>query len=214
MSTGRYAMIPCVPKSSAPLSGRALAAVPYIALFAYGVGFLSTALGARQPAFDDHPGQLFRLWHVVTLGPAPWAWNSGWWTGYPELQFYPPAFAYAGALLHWATFGALSVPGAYQVLLWLAYLAPGVTTLFALARVLGSPWLALPGAFVALTLSLWPALMSGVEGGVHVGMAPARLAWALLPLLLAVLVPWTDGGAPFPARRVTVLTAVVVLMHP
>jgi len=56
-----------------------------------------------------------------------------------------------------------------------------------LSRVLASGWLALPGAFVTLTLSLWPALMSGVEGGVHVGMAPARLGWALLPLLAAAL---------------------------
>ena len=33
-------------------------------------------------------------------GPAPWTWNPDWWTGYPELQFYPPGFAYAGAVLH------------------------------------------------------------------------------------------------------------------
>src|SRR4030095_15288102 len=90
------------------------------------------------PAFDDHPGQLYRLWHVVTHGPAPWAWNDGWWTGYPELQFYPPAFAYAGALLHTVTLGALSVPAAYHALLWLAYLAPGVTVWIALAPRLAS----------------------------------------------------------------------------
>ena len=85
------------------------------------------------------------------------------------MQFYPPAFAYAGALLHWISLGALTPAAAYQVLLWVAYLAPGLTTLFALTRVQRSAWLALPGAFVALTLSLWPALMSGVEGGVPVG---------------------------------------------
>jgi hypothetical protein len=183
-------------------------------LVAYGVAFATIALGASVAVFDDHPGQLYRLWHVVRLGPAPWAWNPGWWLGYPEMQFYPPAFAYAGALLHVASFGALTVPGAYQAVLWLVYLAPAVTAWIVLGRVLGSGWLALPGAFVALTLSLWPALTSGVEGGVHVGMAPARLAWALLPLLATALLRWTEGAAPFPARTAVGLVAAVVLTHP
>lgn len=207
-------MIPRVPKSSRAAARRALAALPAAALLAYGVAFAAAALGRSVPAFDDHPGQLARVWHVVTLGPAPWAWNPSWWTGYPELQFYPPAFAYAAALLHWLSFATVGVPAAYVALLWVAYLAPGLTTLFALARVQRSPWLALPGAFVALTLSLWPALMSGVEGGVHVGMAPARLGWALLPLLLGVLAPWADGAARFPASAVVPVVALVVLTHP
>ena len=60
------------------------------------------------------------------------------------MQFYPPAFAYAGALLHWGSLGAVSVPGAYVALLWLACLAPGLTTLIALSRVQRSAWRALP----------------------------------------------------------------------
>ena len=190
------------------------AVVPLLLLVAYAIAFAAAALGVSAPVVDDHPGQVYRLWHVVTLGPAPWAWNSGWWTGYPELQFYPPAFAWAGALLHVASFGGLGVPAAYHALLWLAYLAPGVTAWLALSRVLASGWLALPGAFVALTLSLWPALTSGVEGGVHVGMAPARLGWALLPLLAASLVRWSEGAAPFPARTAVPLLAAVALTHP
>jgi hypothetical protein len=187
---------------------------PLLLLLAYGLAFAAAALGVGLAVFDDHPGQLYRVWHVVSHGWAPWAWNFGWWTGYPELQFYPPAFAYAGALLHAASLGALGVPAAYQSLLWVAYLAPGVTAWVALARVLGNGWLALPGAFVALTLSLWPALMSGVEGGVRVGMAPARLGWALLPLLIAALLRWSEGAGRFPARAVVPLLAAVVLTHP
>jgi hypothetical protein len=206
-------MIPRVPKSSGPVA-RVLAALPAVALVAYGLAFAAAAIGRSVPAFDDHPGQLARVWHVVTHGPAPWAWSPAWWTGYPELQFYPPAFPYAAALLHRLSLGGVSVPGAYVALLWLAWLAPGLTTLFALARVQRSAWRALPGAFVVLTLSVWPGLASGVEGGVHVGMAPARLAWSLLPLLLGVLAPWADGGARFPARTVVPLAALVVLMHP
>ena len=187
---------------------------PVVLLVAYAIAFASVALGRGNVAYDDHPGQLYRLWHVVDHGPAPWAWNEGWWTGYPELQFYPPAFAYTGALLHVASLGVVSVPAAYQALVWVAYLAPGVTAWFLLARMLASGWLALPGAFVVLTLSLWPALMSGVEGGVHVGMAPARLAWALLPLLAATLARWSEAAASFPARSVVPLAAAIVLTHP
>ena len=72
-------------------------------------------------------------------------------------------------------------------------------------------WLALPGAFVALTLSA--GLASGVEGGVHWGMVPARLAWALLPLVLLTLSRWVDGERRFPWMTVPLLAAVV-LTHP
>jgi hypothetical protein len=89
-----------------------------------------------------------------------------------------------------------------------------VTAWIALRRAVDDGWLALPGAFVALTLSLWPALMSGVEGGVHVGMAPARLGWALVPLLAVALARWSEGAGTFPARTAIPLTAAVVLTHP
>src|SRR5882724_3198821 len=212
VSLSAYAMIPAV-ASQAP-GPRSAALAPLALLLAYALAFAANALGVGPIAYDDHPGQLFRLWHVVDHGPAPWAWNEGWWTGYPELQFYPPALAYAGALLHAASLGLLGVPAAYQALLWLALLAPGVTAWLLLARVLGHGWAALPGAFVALTLSLWPTLMSGVEGGVHVGMVPARLAWALLPLLGVTLARWADGLASFPARAVVPIVAAVALTHP
>jgi hypothetical protein len=197
-----------------PLSrSRSATLVPLLLLLGYATVFAAGALGRWPIAFDDHPGQLYRLWHVTTAGPAPWSWSWGWWTGYPELQFYPPGFAYAGALVHAITLGALGVPATYHALVWIAYAAPGVSAYVVLARALGSGWLALPGAFVALTLSLWPTLTSGVEGGVHVGMVPARLGWALLPLLAAALVRWTEGG-PFPSRSVVPLVAAVVLTHP
>jgi hypothetical protein len=205
-------MIPAV-ASQAP-GPRSAPLAPLLVLLVYALAFASAALGVSPIAYDDHPGQLYRLWHVVDNGPAPWAWNEGWWTGYPELQFYPPTFAYAGALLHAASLGMISVPAAYQALVWLAYLVPGVTAWLLLARLLASGWLALPGAFVALTLSLWPTLMSGVEGGVHVGMVPARLAWALLPLLAAALARWLDGAAAFPARSAVPIVAAVALTHP
>lgn len=192
---------------------RLAAALPLSLLLAYGVAYAAAALGFSPLAFDDHPGQLYRVWHVVRHGPAPWAWNPGWWAGYPELQFYPPGFAYLSALLHHASRGALSVPGAYHAVLWLAYLGPGLSTYALLRRVLGSGWAALPGAFVALTLSA--GLASGVEGGVRWGMVAARLGWALLPLLPLALSRWAeDPRARWPALAVPPLVAAVVITHP
>jgi len=177
----------------------------------YALAFGIAAFGAGPPAFDDHPGQLYRLWHVVARGPAPWAWNPDWWAGYPEMQFYPPGFAYLGAIIQRASVNSLSVATVYQVIVWLTYLAPGLTTFAALARVLGSGWLALPGAFVALTLSA--GIASGVEGGVHIGMLGARLAWALIPLLLLVLVPWIEENRRTPWVA-ALIVAAIVLTHP
>jgi hypothetical protein len=184
---------------------------PLALLASFAVAFGVAALGAAPRAFDDHPGQLYRLWHVITRGPAPWAWNPDWWAGYPELQFYPPGAAYAGALLRLASFTTLSVPASYHALVWIAYLAPGLTAFLALARILGSGWRALPGAFLALTVSAGAA--SGVEGGVHIGMVGARLAWALVPLLLLVLVPWIEEDRRLP-RSAVLVTTVIVLAHP
>jgi hypothetical protein len=191
---------------------RAAVLAPLALLLAYGVAFAAAALGVSSPlAFDDHPGQLYRVWHVVRHGFAPWAWNAGWWAGYPELQFYPPGFSYAAALLHYLSLGLASVPAAYQTLLWVTYLAPGLTAFMLLARVTGNGWHALPGAFVALTFSAGVA--SGVEGGVRWGMVAARLGWAFVPLLVFTLVRWIEderGALP----PVAPLIAALVITHP
>jgi hypothetical protein len=184
--------------------------LPLALLLAYGLAFAAAALGLSVIGFDDHPGQLYRVWHVLTRGPAPWAWNPGWWAGYPELQFYPPAFAYAVALLHVGSGGLVPVTAGYHFLVWMAYLAPGATVWLLLRRVLGDGWLALPGAFVASTLSA--GLASGVEGGIQWGMVPARLGWALLPVVALSAAGSMNGhGRPWTNAA---LVATVVLVHP
>jgi hypothetical protein len=189
-------------------------ATPLALLLAGAAAFGAAAFGGATPAFDDHPGQVYRLWLALRQGLVPWTWNPGWWAGYPELQFYPPGFFYLGAIVHRAALGALSPAATYQVLLWLAWLAPGLAAFAVLTRLLGDGWLALPGAFVALTLSA--GLSSGVEGGVHVGMLPARLGWALLPAVTLALLGWRDGrrtGLAVPAAAVPLLAALA-LTHP
>ncbi len=47
----------------------------------------------------------------------------------------------------------------------------------------------------------------------HVGMLGARLAWALVPLLLQALVPWIEHGGR-PPRAAALVVASIVLTHP
>ena len=143
--------------------------MPPLLLAVYAVAFGWWALGGGLLVFDDHPGQLYRLAHAITVGWVPWRFNPGWWAGYAELQYYPPGFACLGALIHLAAAGALAL----------------------LRRVLGDPWLALPGAFVALTLSA--GSRSGVEEGLRWGLIAARLGWGALPLLALCLLRWAEA---------------------
>lgn len=185
--------------------------LPPALLTAYAVAFGWRALGGGLLVFDDHPGQLYRLVHAITLGLAPWRLDPGWWAGYAELQYYPPGFAWLGALLHQAALGALAPASVYQALLWLAWLLPGAATYALLRRLFGDPWLALPGAFVALTLSA--GCRSGVEEGLRWGLVAARLGWGVLPLLAWSLLRWAEGAARPPLGSAG-LVAAVTLLHP
>jgi hypothetical protein len=185
--------------------------MPPALLAAYAIAFGWRAIGGGLLVFDDHPGQLYRLVHALAVGLAPWRFDPGWWAGYAELQFYPPGFAWLGALLYHAAGGVLSTTSVYQVLLWLAWALPGAATYALLRRCSVDPWLALPGAFVALTLSA--GCRSGVEEGLRWGLVGARLGWGALPLLGLVLLRWA-GGAPRPPLAAAVLVAAVTLLHP
>jgi len=185
--------------------------LPPALLAAYAVAFGWHALGGGLLVFDDHPGQLYRLAHAIALGFAPWRFNPGWWAGYAELQFYPPGFAWLGALIHLAAGGALDAAAVYGILLWVAWLLPGAAVYALLRRALGDPWLALPGAVVALTLSA--GCRSGVEEGLRWGLIAARLGWGVLPLLALCLMRWAEGAARPPLAG-PALVAAVILLHP
>jgi hypothetical protein len=184
--------------------------LPPLALALYALAFAAQALGSGLLVTDDHPGQLYRLAHALDIGLAPWRLNPGWWAGYAELQYYPPGFAYLGALIHAVSLGRLGLGATYQILLWSAFALPGATTYALLARVLRNPWLALPGAFAALALS--GGSRSGVEEGLRWGLVAARLGWALLPMLAWSLHPWTERRAP--PIIASVWLAAVIVTHP
>lgn len=184
---------------------------PAALLLLYAAAFGLAALGNGLVVFDDHPGQLYRLHHAVELGWLPWRLNPGCWAGYAELQYYPPGAAWLGAVIHAASLGALDVPRSYEMVVWIAWILPGIATFALLTRVLGSGWLALPGAFVALTLSA--GSRSGVEEGLRWGLIAARLGWGLLPLVALALVRWCEGLPRAPLLAAPLLAAII-LLHP
>jgi len=194
--------------------GRAKRAVPVALLLAYALAYAVVAFGGGLPAFDDHPGQFFRLWHALerSLPAGAWTadWNPDWWCGYPELQFYPPGFVILGALIRLLSFWQLSVEHVYQLLCAATFLLPAATTYLLVARTVEDRWLALPSAFLALTLS--GALRGGVEEGLRWGMLTSRLALGVLPLLLLSFRSWLDRGRP--PFWTPVLAAFAVLAHP
>ena len=187
---------------------------PLLLLLLYGGAFAYAAFGRGVPAFDDHPGQLFRLWHALdrSLPSAAWTadWNPDWWGGYPELQFYPPGFALLGAAIRALLLWRPSVETVYRLLCAVVLLAPGVTTYVLLARVVGNRWLALPPAFLALVLSA--DLRGGVEAGLRWGTLTTRLGVAWLPLLVLSLRPWLESGRV--PRWAPPLAALALLSHP
>jgi hypothetical protein len=187
---------------------------PLLLLLVYGGAYAYAAFGRGVPAFDDHPGQLFRLWHALdrSLPGAAWTadWSPDWWGGYPELQFYPPGFALVGAAIRALLLWRPSVETVYRILCGVVLLAPGVTTYALLARVIGDRWLALPPAFLALVLSA--DLNSGVEAGLRWGGLTTRLGLAWLPLLALALRPWVEAGRL--PRWAPPLAALAILSHP
>jgi len=182
-------------------------------LLAYGANFLRSSLSFELLVYDDHPGQFVRLWQgMESLRQGTWTaqWHPEWFAGYPELQFYPPGFVIIGLLIHGITAAQLNLETVYQLLLCVIYLLPGITTFFLVSALTRSPWVALPPAFVALTLSA--GLPSGVEEGLRWGMIGARLGLGLLPLLILSLLPWVRAGR-WPIWS-PLLLAAILLAHP
>jgi hypothetical protein len=179
--------------------------------------------------YGDHPGQFMRLWYPVRVSHRLLGWNPLWYAGYPELQFYPPGFVLLGWLLDLLTVGRLAPFALYQLLLFVAYLLPGVTVYFLLSTVTRRRWMGLVGGVLALAFDgLW-----GGTAALFVGLVAERLAFGLVPLVL--LAGWRavhasgsahapgseyapgSGGARWPVGwwLLTALAlAATLLMHP
>jgi hypothetical protein len=161
--------------------------------------------------YGDHPGQFMRLWYPLRTSHRLLGWNPLWYAGYPELQFYPPGFVLLGWLLDRLTLGQLSPFALYQLLLFVAYLLPGISVYALVGRVTGRRWAGLVAGGLAL---LFPELWGGAAA-LFVGLVAERLAFGLVPLVM--LAGWQALHARRPVRwwLLTALAlAATVLMHP
>ena len=161
--------------------------------------------------YGDHPGQFMRLWYPVRVSHRLLGWNPLWYAGYPELQFYPPGFVLFGWGLDWLTLGQLSPFALYQLLLFLAYLLPGVTVYALVSRVSRERLAGLVTGGLAL---IFPELWGGVSA-VFVGLVAERLAFGLVPLVL--FAGWQALNDRHPIRwwlLTSLALAATALMHP
>ena len=161
--------------------------------------------------YGDHPGQFMRLWHPVRISHKLLGWNPLWYAGYPELQFYPPGFVLLGWGLDWLTWGRLSPFALYQLLLFVAYLLPGVTVYALVSRVSRQRWAGLVAGGLAL---IFPELWGGASA-VFVGLVAERLAFGLVPLIL--FAGWQALHTRHPIRwwlLTSLALAATALMHP
>jgi hypothetical protein len=161
--------------------------------------------------YGDHPGQFMRLWYPVRISHRLLGWNPLWYAGYPELQFYPPGFVLAGWGLDWLTLGRLSPFALYQLLLFVAYLLPGVTVYALVSCVSGQRWAGLVAGGLGL---IFPELWGGASA-VFIGLVAERLAFGLVPLVL--FAGWQALHGRHPIRwwlLTSVALAATALMHP
>jgi hypothetical protein len=190
----------------------ALAAVGWIAAGRY----VSSSLFI----FGDHPGQFMRFWYPLAVSLPKYGrildWNPLWYTGYPELQFYPPGHVLTGLLLNALTLGRLGPERVYNLIPVLALVLPGFTA-FAFMRVVLEPlgrWPARVAGVVAAWLALTFTPMWGGTNSVPIGMLGERLAFGLVPL--ALLGGWRLVDRPGAARLAlaALALAALMLMHP
>jgi hypothetical protein len=192
--------------SRAAWSLAALAALVGLALAA--CGFL---LGDDLFIYGDNPGQFMRLWYPVRVSGSLLGWNPLWYAGYPELQFYPPGFVMLGWALDALTLGQLSPFALYELLLFVAYVLPGLSLYALVSGVTRRRWAGLVSGGLGL---LFPELWGGA-GAVFVGLVAERLAFGLVPLVM--LAGWRALHARRRARwwlLACLALAATVLMHP
>ncbi|MGQ9600438.1 MAG: hypothetical protein ACUVWZ_13580 [Anaerolineae bacterium] len=179
----------------------------------FGLSGVSAGFLLRDDLFiyGDHPGQFMRLWVPLRVSHRLLGWNPLWYAGYPELQFYPPGFVLLGWALDWMTLRRVSPFLLYQIVLFGAYLLPGLSVYLLTSRATARRWVGLCCGGVAL-------LFTGLWGGataVFVGLVAERLAFGLVPLVMAGGWQALHGRHPVRWWWITSLAlAATMLMHP
>lgn len=188
----------------------------------FAIGVLATvawAIGGfllRDDVFiyGDHPGHYWITWYTLNVA-APLHhrlidWISGWYAGYPELQFTPPGYVLLAFLVNVITWGKLSTALIYEVVVFIGYALPGFTFYYAL-RHLGFG--ARVGFLAGLFALVFPAFFDGATA-LFIGMIGSRLAFGLNALVFAWAVDWLEDRRSQYALAAAFAFAAVILSHP
>lgn len=165
--------------------------------------------------YGDHPGQFYRLWHMVNI---IWpeegrfiGWSPYWFAGWPELQFYPPGFVLLGWLIWMASFNQLPLFLVYQIIVFLSFLLPAINFYLLLALGLQDRLAGLAAGWMTMAM---PVILGGPMM-VVIGMSGERLAFGMVPLLiLSGLWLMQSRRKILPWLATSLVLTAVMLLHP
>jgi len=187
-----------------------------IILLILGYGALGFLCHDDAFIYDDHGFHyatfLNAVMHTIPQEFRINTWNSSWFAGIPELQFYPPGFVIIGAFIYYAGLGLISPPMAYQLLVILAFLLPAIGALFLVRK---SGFTIFPALVSGVIILLYDGSASGVSYGVLFGLINSRLAFGFIYLLLfAYLYYLQNHRNKWAQFTVILLTGLLLVIHP
>jgi hypothetical protein len=137
-------------------------------------------------------------------------WQTNFGLGYQQFLFYGPGFTWAVALVHFLSFGLLSISGAFKVAAFASFIALPISAAF-LARSFGLDRSAAGVASILVLCVSSPFGGVGLHGTFGIGLIPNQLgAVFTLVALGGILRIVTDSRAQWVLLTSTALAALLV----
>jgi hypothetical protein len=178
--------------------------------------WLTTGLwGPQPPSGDDTMGHLIRAQFTLDeLVPHAQldGWQSRFGLGYQQFLFYGPGFTWAVLLLHWLSFGLLSVAGAFKVAAIASFVVlPLSVAYLAVSFGLGRRTAGLAAILVLCVSSPFGGV--GLEGTFGIGLIPNQLGAAFACLALGAMLRLVAHPGPRGVVVAGVALAAVLVTH-
>lgn len=190
--------------------------IPLLIIMVAGYAAFNYLFTTEPFVYDDHGFHYATLNYVLSETLPQYHriidWNSSWFAGIPELQFYPPGFIYIGVFIYLISLGLLSIGAIYQIVILIALFLSGLAGYFLLQRAGFPKWAALISGLILL---LYPGGASGTLFGVVFGLLNSRIALGLVVLITLTYIETLINPSKNSPKLLTVLfIGILVLMHP
>lgn len=196
--------------------GRVLAeGAAVIVCLAVSAAIVKDAAFGDRPVSGDHSVHYYNTWQLSrTLSGSGeiYSWSQLWFTGHPFQYLYPIGAYLWVILVHVASFGVLTLSGAYAVGFWLAYALHGYGVYW-LGRNAQGRAVGLVAAVLYLTDS-GGDLKGGKEWIVTLGVWPVALSLAFSTIAIALVPRLVERPAARRAAVVGLLLGAALLSHP